>query len=552
MGKFINRNLIVTSVLVLVPLIPQPVFGNDNIVWTITELSPDARTQYDLQSNGNTNYIVQNPTNPMNMHACFMVATDPDPWNTRNTRYFYTTDGGTTWNYRGTVTTSRSGFPCLTMTTDGRAIILTHSSDGGGNLRTQIYIDSAPGAGLWSRFNPPGEDGFWPDAAFDRGSSKILFLFSRIGLVYNVCSSPPGACLGYGSIPNSAAAGQYACAINNDGSKYGIAYLTTWETTAGCRYIESTDDGVTWSSPVNVWTWNSADSLGTYRNVDLVYQGSVPKVVFGVGKVIPATNEFDPGAPSKMMLWSPNTNGGIPVVVDSSAGLTGSNPQNDGFFSVTRGVVGISNEFNFLFIAYNKARSDTSAEGNNFFDVWFRYSTNSGMTWSTKTQLTNNPVITPLKDCRYPSISPTNHSFFGIYQYAHIIVQADTVPGSNVNGAPPSIAKMLYIKVQISEPMPGVRQISSEIPAHYWLSQNFPNPFNPATKIRFALPKNSDVSINIYEITGRLVTVLVQNEHAGAGLYETDFNAENLASGIYYYSIMAGDFKETKKMVLIK
>lgn len=89
------------------------------------------------------------------------------------------------------------------------------------------------------------------------------------------------------------------------------------------------------------------------------------------------------------------------------------------------------------------------------------------------------------------------------------------------------------------------------IPLKFSLSQNYPNPFNPATKIDFALPNDGNVMMKIYDLSGReLVTVI--NEFRSAGYYTIDFNAANLASGIYYYKITAGNNSAVNKMVVIK
>ena len=96
-----------------------------------------------------------------------------------------------------------------------------------------------------------------------------------------------------------------------------------------------------------------------------------------------------------------------------------------------------------------------------------------------------------------------------------------------------------------------VSQIGSEIPERYVLSQNYPNPFNPTTTIRFEIPKQSLVTLKVYDITGREVGYLI-NEVKNAGVYMVGFNGNNLASGTYFYRIQAGDFVEVKKMVLLK
>lgn len=96
----------------------------------------------------------------------------------------------------------------------------------------------------------------------------------------------------------------------------------------------------------------------------------------------------------------------------------------------------------------------------------------------------------------------------------------------------------------------GISQIE-EIATTYSLAQNFPNPFNPTTNISFSLPKAGFVNISVYDITGKLVQELVNN-NMSAGKYNTTWDADNFASGVYFYKIQSGDFTEMKKMSLIK
>ncbi len=101
-------------------------------------------------------------------------------------------------------------------------------------------------------------------------------------------------------------------------------------------------------------------------------------------------------------------------------------------------------------------------------------------------------------------------------------------------------------------------QIINQTPTDFSLSQNYPNPFNPSTKINFALPSNSFVTLKVYDILGSEVTTLVNGE-INAGRHEITFDATKLASGIYFYRIQAGNsdnsgqpFVQTRKMILIK
>jgi len=96
-----------------------------------------------------------------------------------------------------------------------------------------------------------------------------------------------------------------------------------------------------------------------------------------------------------------------------------------------------------------------------------------------------------------------------------------------------------------------VNQISSEIPAGFELKQNFPNPFNPATKINFSLKTASVVTLKVFNSLGKEVAVLSEG-FQNAGTYSVQFDASALTSGVYYYSIQAGDFHDVKKMLLVK
>ncbi len=97
---------------------------------------------------------------------------------------------------------------------------------------------------------------------------------------------------------------------------------------------------------------------------------------------------------------------------------------------------------------------------------------------------------------------------------------------------------------------------TSNLPIEYSLTQNYPNPFNLSTRFEFSMPRASDVVIKVYDITGREIVTLADN-HYSAGNYMVDWNGEDnfgniVASGIYLYRIKAGDFVESKKMILLK
>ncbi|RPI15216.1 MAG: T9SS C-terminal target domain-containing protein [Ignavibacteriae bacterium] len=166
----------------------------------------------------------------------------------------------------------------------------------------------------------------------------------------------------------------------------------------------------------------------------------------------------------------------------------------------------------------------------------------SGTITTTFLHKTNNILLDSLTN--YPDslrirIKTTGGVTSGIYSV--------NIFGAGSNGTPVHKRVMtLYVN-----PV-GLSQNNNEIPADYALMQNFPNPFNPATNIRFDMPKAGLVKLVVYDVTGRAVTTIINNSSYNAGKHTIQFNGENLSSGIYFYKIEAGEYVEIKKMILIK
>ncbi len=98
---------------------------------------------------------------------------------------------------------------------------------------------------------------------------------------------------------------------------------------------------------------------------------------------------------------------------------------------------------------------------------------------------------------------------------------------------------------------PGSQGAATPIPALYGLEQNYPNPFNPAATISFSLPSRSFVSLKVFDVLGREVSILLADE-LSAGRYARQWSAEGLPSGVYFYRMQAGSFNETKKLILLR
>jgi hypothetical protein len=97
----------------------------------------------------------------------------------------------------------------------------------------------------------------------------------------------------------------------------------------------------------------------------------------------------------------------------------------------------------------------------------------------------------------------------------------------------------------------GVASENENGPTTYSLSQSYPNPLNPSTTIKYELPKSSMMTLRVYDMLGREVSVLV-DERKDAGVHEVKFDGTNLASGVYFYRLHAGDFTQTKQLLLLR
>jgi hypothetical protein len=99
--------------------------------------------------------------------------------------------------------------------------------------------------------------------------------------------------------------------------------------------------------------------------------------------------------------------------------------------------------------------------------------------------------------------------------------------------------------------MTAVREVQTARPQSFVLSQNYPNPFNPTTDLQFSVLDPQFTSLKVYDPVGREVATLV-NEMLRPGTYKATFDATGLASGVYYYRLRAGEFAETRRMVLLR
>lgn len=186
-------------------------------------------------------------------------------------------------------------------------------------------------------------------------------------------------------------------------------------------------------------------------------------------------------------------------------------------------------------------------------DIWGAYSNDNGLTWGEPVYLAGQPSQSEV----FPNIpedfiwNATADSIYLDILYLH-----DTNPGISIFPTPrsdPSECIWYYQRVAMAAE-PAIVGVGDNPPAgagQFYLHQNYPNPFNPATTIRYRVARTANVTLKIYDLTGREVAVLV-NGPRSAGEHEVVFDAGGLASGIYFYRLSAGGFSQVRKMMLLR
>lgn len=160
------------------------------------------------------------------------------------------------------------------------------------------------------------------------------------------------------------------------------------------------------------------------------------------------------------------------------------------------------------------------------------------LTFLNKTGNTLRDSLTTFPDSLRIRIKATGGVTSGVYTV--------NILGKGPNGTP-----VHQRSISLTVTPVGLSSNETEVPKDFYLYQNFPNPFNPTTDIRFDIAKAGLVKLSVYDITGKKVADLV-NENLNAGKHTVDFNASNLASGVYFYRIETPDFTSIRKMMLIK
>jgi len=412
--------------------------------------------------------------------------------------YKRSTDSGVSWgaDTRLTNNSAFSEYPSLTVSGSIVHVVWNDNRDGNFEIYYKRSTDGGVTWGQDSRLTNNPAFSQIPSVSVSGSLVDVVWIDTRDGNyeIYSKRSADWGLSWGADTRLTNNSADSQPPSVSVSGSVVHVVWHENRGGNDKIYYKRSTDGGVSWGADTRL-TNDPAYST----NASVTVSGSVVHVVW--------RDERDG---NDEIYYKRSTDGGVSWGADTR--LT-----NDpaGSWSPSLSISG-----QVVHVVWEDAR-----DGN---EIYYKRSTDGGVSWGADTRLTND-----LADSYGASVTVSG-------QVVHVVWtdERDFFPE-------------IYYKRDPTGNSIGIININSEIPKEFSLSQNYPNPFNPSTKIRFALPKSSFATLVVYDMLGREMETLV-NEQLNAGTYEADWSADKFASGVYYYKLVAGDFAGTKKMILVK
>ncbi len=578
---------------------PQPVFQGINPMVSNGERDQDiivGNTWYDLQSNSSMAYRIH-AYDDGTMAATWTMATDAT-WDDRGTGYNYF--DGTSWGPSPTIRLEdvRTGWPSYAPYGENGELVVSHSGGADGLI---FSWRENKGTGEWNHFNLAGPDPdpttntlLWPRMITSGENNEVIHVIACAGnnveyegltmaLLYSRSEDggetwDPHNVILDGLTPDdySGAGGDdYAWAQPNAGT---LAFVVFGGIADGIL-MKSEDDGFSWerttfyASPDPFFDGNGGDlpqcgggdgynavaidddgivhlAFGRQIHVDdtpdddawnyypysdgIVYWNETMPVLDTAqitANILPTMEEWE-ATPiyqnGQLAAWTqPNGDDTIVGVAPYYTSLTGM-PQ----IVVDNGIVQIFSSA--LSVGFDN-------EEYNFRHIWGTFTEGDGM-WSPFTDYTND-VFHIFSECSYPAVSQnvTNDTY-------HILYQTDNLPGNSLQPDPPTHDPvnngMVYLPVS---PVPV--DVFENVANSFEVSQNYPNPVSGQAYFSVTLNEGADLSLEVYTLTGQVVSAS-DFGYKMAGTHTLTINANDLASGVYFYTVSNGAEKVTRKMIV--
>ena len=413
-------------------------------------------------------------------------------------------------------------------------IYFKRSTDGGINWGTDTRLTSDP---YTSR---------QPSIAVSGSVVHVVWPDDRDSEIHYKRSTDEGVSWGEDTPLTNTAGGSGSSSVSVSGSIVHVVWNDNQDLNNEIYYKRSTDGGVNWSSDTRL-----TNDPATSWEPSITVSGSVVHIVWWENRE--GNNEI---------YYKRSTDGGVSWGADTR--LT-----NNSASSYTPSV---SVSDSAVHVVWNDDR-----DGNG--EIYYKRSTDAGVSWGVDTRLTNNSA-----DSRNPSVAISSttvhivwpdqrdgndeiyykHSTDGGIAWGSDIRLTNSVgesswPSVTVSGSVVHVVwndkrdgnYEIYYKRNPDDNVTGIEAFKSDLPEEFFLEQNYPNPFNPSTTISFSIPNEELVSLKVFNSLGEQVAELI-NETKPAGNYSVSFDASKLTSGVYYYKISAGNFFQTRKMILVK
>ena len=519
---------------------------------------------YDYQMNGSQSHHIWRNSSTV-MYATMMVSSDSlNIAPSRRTQIAFSADDGATWTDMGAYPNFKSGFPCVHGKSNGTGMVGNHYSvntpfPAGGYMN----YDITAGGGSFNGVAVPPNFA-WPEvtrmtngnmlevgdtyqsAATDSIAAAVFNSTTLTFGAYNRLVSPTGVSANSSIASNNGPNGK-AIIVHNPyretGGNWSLGRI--WS-------VLSTDNGNTWGSFNLLFNPHVIGTDSISPNVN----GSCDVIMDANGNYYWSFNSLGPTGlyANGRLLVGKNTN--EPAVIAGTANspinpipqIPSGMVQQAFISSFDHSCFAISDDGLYIFISYSVPFANDTLNTFNKCHIFYQYAPLATMVWSAPQQVTlDGPTSF---DERYASINRVAYNQGGYYTL-YMIYQKDPQPGSCAysDNAPISRNQIMFRKITDAT-LIGMKHGTENV-GQFSLSQNYPNPFNPVTTINYNIPSKQFVTLKVYDVLGRLVTTLVNGEEL-AGSKTVTFDATNYASGIYFYTLTAGSYKDTKKLVLAK
>ena len=437
----------------------------------------------------------------------------------------------------------REIYPTIGTMADGRSTIAyyNHASF----EKIFIGIDALRGTGFFALLSVPGSELFyWPKLSVDSNDRIHLAAFGNelpgegtTLWYYNAYNNT------WNNFDTSDVIGCLLPASSRSDSKSSLVYakIAQDENRYDILFIESLD-GINWNwnNKINITGYQPDDTVRATGDIDGIYDNDGDLHIFWTSNLYRGQQVSDT---TILYHWSQET--GISTI-HSDGGFSFPGIGNRNICRISAGV----DEYNHIFAVWTHFYADDiSAAGFSNGELYMSFSDDAGVTWSNAENLTNSPS----PNCMAGECDSDHWSSLAevVDEYLHIFYMNDKDAGAAVQMEGVETANpMLYLRY----PNPLFTSIEENQPATptmIALHRNYPNPFNSTTTIEYNLMGVSDVRIDIYNLMGQRLETLIDSEQS-AGKHSITWNASGMASGIYFYKLIAGDKVFTKRMTLLK